>query len=296
MALWDELTRRRRRTRSVPAAARRGTGPVLILSAAWLVLVVLVGLVGPWIAPHDYQVLDLTARLQPPVFMGGDWAHVLGTDELGRDVLSRLLYSIRLSLMIAFAATFISALIGTTLGFVAAHFRGAVEHVVLGLIDLQLAMPFMIFALAVLAFFGNSVLLFTVLMGFVGWERTARLARGLALAAYNQGYADAVRQLGASPWRVYARHILPNVASSLIVAMTFNFPEIILMEAGLSFLGLGVQPPLTSLGNMVGYGREYLQNAPWILLTPSAVIVLTTFSISFVGDAIRDRLNPERHR
>ena len=296
MALWDELTRRRRRTRSVPAAAWRGTGPVLILSAAWLVLVVLVGLVGPWIAPHDYQALDLTARLQPPVFMGGDWAHVLGTDELGRDVLSRLLYSIRLSLMIAFAATFISALIGTTLGFVAAHFRGAVEHIVLGLIDLQLAMPFMIFALAVLAFFGNSVLLFTVLMGFVGWERTARLARGLALAAYNQGYADAVRQLGASPWRVYARHILPNVASSLIVAMTFNFPEIILMEAGLSFLGLGVQPPLTSLGNMVGYGREYLQNAPWILLTPSAVIVLTTFSISFVGDAIRDRLNPERHR
>jgi peptide/nickel transport system permease protein len=150
----------------------------------------------------------------------------------------------------------------------------------------------MIIALAVLAFLGNSLPLFTVLMGFYGWERLARISRGLAIAAEEQGYATAVRDLGASPLRVYGLHILPNIASTLIISMTLNFPEVILLESGLSFLGLGVQPPLTSLGNMVGYGREYIQSAPWILLAPSVVIVLTTLSISIVGDWLRDRLDP----
>ena len=147
-------------------------------------------------------------------------------------------------------------------------------------------------ALAVLAFFGNTLTLFICLMGFYGWERAARIARGLTIAANEQGYAAAVRDIGASPLRVYGVHVLPNIASTLIVSVTLTFPEVILLESGLSFLGLGVQPPMTSLGNMVGYGREYLQSAPWILLAPSAVIVLTTFSISMVGDWLRDRLDP----
>ena len=130
------------------------------------------------------------------------------------------------------------------------------------------------------------------LMGFYGWERYARIARGLAISAGTQGYAAAVVQLGASPGRVYLRHILPNVASTLIVSMTLTFPEIILMESGLSFLGLGVQPPETSLGNMVGFGREYLTRAPWIMLAPAIVIMLTTLSISLVGDWLRDKLDP----
>ena len=129
-------------------------------------------------------------------------------------------------------------------------------------------------------------------MGFYGWERYARIARGLAISASAQGYAAAVVQLGAKPSRVYLRHILPNVASTLIVSMTLTFPEIILMESGLSFLGLGVQPPESSLGNMVGFGREYLTRAPWIMLAPSAVIVMTTLSISLLGDWLRDRLDP----
>ena len=178
------------------------------------------------------------------------------------------------------------------LGFIAAHFRGWVEQVVLTLIDFQASMPFMIIALAVLAFFGNTLTLFICLMGFYGWERAARIARGLTIAANEQGYAAAVRDIGASPLRVYGLHVLPNIASTLIVSVTLTFPEVILLESGLSFLGLGVQPPMTSLGNMVGYGREYLQSAPWILLAPSAVIVLTTFSISMVGDWLRDRLDP----
>jgi peptide/nickel transport system permease protein len=236
--------------------------------------------------------MDLRARLTPPVGFGGNWAHPLGSDELGRDVLSRLIVSIRISVTIAFGATVIAAFLGTTLGFLAAHFRGWVEQVVLGLIDFQASMPFLIIALAVLAFFGNSLPLFIGLMGFYGWERHARIARGLAIAANAQGYAAAVRQLGATPMRIYLRHVLPNIASTLIVAATLSFPEVVLLESGLSFLGLGVQPPMTSLGNMVGYGREYLTRAPWILLAPSITIVLTTLSVSLVGDWLRDRLDP----
>ena len=161
------------------------------------------------------------------------------------------------------------------------------------LIDFQAALPFLILALAVLAFFGNTLPLFVCLMGLYGWERHARIARGLAISADAQGYAASVRQLGAGPWRVYLWHVLPNIASTLIVSATLSFPEVILLESGLSFLGLGIQPPMTSLGNMIGYGREFLTRAAvWILLAPSAVVVLTTFSVSVLGDWLRDRLDP----
>ena len=282
---------------ATPAMARTAGAvrpvPLLVTAAlVWLAAAVIVALAADMLSPHDYRSLDLRNRLAPPLLLGGGADHALGTDELGRDVLSRLLVSIRISLTVAFLATLLSTLIGVTIGFLAAHFRGWFEQVVLMLIDLQAAMPFMFLALFVLAAFGNNLALFIVLMGFYGWERTARLARGLALAAHSQTYVSAVREIGASPWRVYAVHVLPNTASTIIVAMTLNFPEIILLESGLSFLGLGVQPPLTSLGNMVGYGRAYLNSAAWIPLAPSLVIVLTTLSVSIVGDWLRDRLDP----
>ncbi|MBD8665425.1 ABC transporter permease [Rhizobium sp. CFBP 8752] len=254
----------------------------------WLVGMVVVAVFADVIRPYGITAMDLRARLSLP----GNPAHLLGTDELGRDVLSRLLQSIRVSLAIAFGATIISAVFGTVLGFAAAKFRGVVEHLVLVLADFQAALPFLIMSLAVLAFFGSSMPLLIGLMGFYGWERYARIARGLAISASAQGYASTVVQLGATPGRVYLHHILPNVASTLIVSMTLTFPEIILMESGLSFLGLGVQPPETSLGNMVGFGREYLTRAPWIMLAPAFVIMVTTLSISLVGDWLRDKLDP----
>ena len=266
--------------------------PLTLAALAWIALMVVVALGADVFAPYSFTAVDLRARLAPPVLMGGSWAHPLGSDELGRDVLSRLIMSIRLSLLIAFFGTLIAAAFGTTMGFVVAHFRRSVEAVVLMMIDFQASVPFLIIALAVLAFFGNSLLLFVVLMGLNSWERYARIARGLTLSANEQGYAAAVRQLGASNLRVYGLHVLPNIASTLIVSMTITFPETILLESGLSFLGLGVQPPLSSLGNMVGYGREYLTRASWILLFPSAVIILTTLSISIIGDWLRDRLDP----
>jgi peptide/nickel transport system permease protein len=264
----------------------------VVIGVAWLVLMLGVALLADLISPYAYTALDLRNRLSPPVFLGGNWLHPLGTDELGRDVLARLIYSVRTSLLIAFGATLIGALIGTSLGFLAAHFRGLVEHAVLALVDFSASLPMLILALAVLAFFGNSMALLVCVLGLHAWERYARIARGLALSAGSQGYAAAVRQLGATPWRIYGRHVLPNIASTLIVSMTLAFPEIILLESGLSFLGLGVQPPETSLGSMVGYGREYLTRAPWILLAPAATIVLTTFAVSLIGDWLRDRLDP----
>lgn len=263
--------------------------PIFVaIGVVWIVAMVVIALSADWIRPYAITSMDLRNRLS----MMGNPAHWLGTDELGRDVMSRLIESIRISLLIAFGATLISAFVGTTLGFLAAYFRGIVEQLVLMLADFQAAMPFLIMSLAVLAFFGSSLTLLICLMGFYGWERYARIARGLAIAASGQGYASAVTQLGAKPSRVYLKHILPNIASTLIVSMTLTFPEIILMESSLSFLGLGVQPPMTSLGNMVGYGREYLTRAPWIMLAPSFVIMLTTLSISIVGDWLRDKLDP----
>ena len=273
-----------------PAAARSGKRrltPGVRLAIVWLGSMLTLALLAPLITPYPFTGLDLKARLATP-FNARHW---LGTDELGRDVLSRLLISIRISLLVAFGATAISATLGTTLGFLAAHFRGFVEQLVLVFADFQASIPFLIFALAVLAFFGNDLALFIGLMGLYGWERYARIARGLAISANAQGYAAAVRQLGASPGRIYLQHVLPNIASTLIVSMTLVFPEIILLESGLSFLGLGVQPPMTSLGNMVGYGREYLTRAPWILLAPAFTIILTTLSISILGDWLRDRLD-----
>jgi peptide/nickel transport system permease protein len=287
---------------SVPAVPMRERGPIgrflrdypplVLLALAWIGAMIVVALFADLIMPYDFKALDLRDRLAAPVFMGGTERHLLGSDELGRDVLSRLIESVRMSLTIAFASTAITATIGVTLGFLAAHFRGIVDHLVLGAIDFMAAIPFLIVALAVLAFFGNSLTLFILLMGMHGWERIARITRALALSAHEQGYASAAREIGASPWRVYGLHVLPNIASTLIVAVTLNVPEVILLESGLSFLGLGVQPPLTSLGNMVGYGREYIQTAPWIMLAPAVVITATTLAISIVGDWLRDRLDP----
>ncbi|SJM32507.1 ABC transporter permease [Mesorhizobium delmotii] len=290
------MLRRLEAERKAKASARskRATTPLLVrLAIIFLIQLVGTALLADFLTPYDPVAIDLRARLAPPVGFGGLFAHPLGTDELGRDMLSRLILSIRMSVSIAMGATLLGAALGTALGFLAAHFRGWVEHAILALADFQATMPFLILALAVLAFVGNALQIFICLLALHGWERYARIARGLAISANAQGYAGAVRQLGAHPLRVYWRHILPNVAASLIVSMTISFPEIILVESGLSFLGLGVQPPATSLGAMVGYGRDYLTRAPWILVAPSLVISLMALSVSLVGDWLRDRLDIE---
>lgn len=280
------ITQPSRLSRAITALRRL---PLAVeLASAWLLSMFVIAALAHVLAPYEISEIDLMSRLVPP----GSPGHWLGTDELGRDVLSRLLVSIRSSLLIAALATILSATIGTVLGFLAAQRRGVFEHAILMFVDFQAALPFIIMALAVSAFVGASVPVLVGLMAFYGWERYARLARGLALSAMGKGYAGAVMQLGASPMRVFMRHILPNVSATLVVTMTLSFSEVILAESGLSFLGLGVQLPDSSLGNMIGFGRDYLTTAPWIMLAPAAVITLTSLSVSILGDWLRDRLDP----
>jgi peptide/nickel transport system permease protein len=267
--------------------------PPLVLVAALLILVVLiVSAAAEWLAPFHYTTQDLANRLQPPAFLGGLERYPLGTDELGRDILSRLIYATRFSVIVAILGTSIGAVVGTLLGFVAAHFRGWIEEALMMLVDAQASVPFMLLALAVLAFFGNSLTLFILVLGINGWENYARLTRGMVLSAREQGYAVAVHALGATPARIYMQHILPNIAAVLIVQFTLNFPATILLETSMSFLGLGIQPPLTSLGQMLGAGRNHLLAAWWIAVLPGTMIFLTTLSVSLFGDWLRDRLDP----
>ncbi len=266
--------------------------PLVLIAASFVVLVLIVSAAADLLAPYHYTTQDLGNRLRPPVFMGGLSQYPLGTDELGRDILSRLLYATRFSVIVAILGTSIGAVLGTLLGFVAAHFRGWVEETLMMLVDAQASVPFMLLALAVLAFFGNSLVLFIIVLGINGWENYARLTRGMVLSASRQGYAVAVHALGASPARIYGRHVLPNILSVLIVPFTLNFPQTILLETSMSFLGLGIQPPLTSLGQMLGAGRRHLLLAWWIAVLPGVMIFLTTLSISIFGDWLRDRFDP----
>ncbi|MBW6425328.1 ABC transporter permease [Rhizobium sp. XQZ8] len=265
---------------------------LIMLCIAWLILVLMVAIGADYLAPFAYTEQSLLNRLKPPAFLGGNPKYLLGTDGLGRDVLSRLIYATRMSVLIAIVGSMIGATVGTLLGFLAAHFRGIVEDIIMVFVDFQASMPFFIIALAVLAFFGNNFELFLVVVGLYGWEVYARLTRSLVLQANGQGYAFAIRTLGVHPIRIYARHILPNIMSVLIVQVTLNFPELILIETSLSFLGLGIQPPQTSLGLMLGEGRNYLATAWWTGIPAGLVIFLTTLSISLVGDWLRDKLDP----
>lgn len=266
--------------------------PVLYFAFLVLFLVLVVAIIGNVFTPHGVTQQNLLARLKPPAFLGGNPDYPLGTDRIGRDMVARLIAGLRMSLSVAVAGTLIGALVGSLVGFLAAHFRGWVEEALMMLVDFQASLPFILITLTLLAFFGNSLVLFIILMGLFGWENYARLARGVVLSATNQPYAKAIVAMGAGNGRLYVRHVLPNIASALIVQITLTFPQIILLETSLSFLGLGIQPPMTSLGQILGDGRDYLSTAWWISVWPGALIFLVTLSMSIIGDWLRDRLDP----
>ncbi|WP_421949972.1 ABC transporter permease [Pelagibacterium sp.] len=257
------------------------------LAMVWMLICLGLILVLPLIVSLDVNAISLTARLQPPVFFGGTLDHALGTDDLGRDVLARLIASLQTSLSIALAATVISATLGTLIGVVSAHFGGWIDQFIVAAVDAQVSVPFIIISLTLTAIFGNNFLLFIFILGLFGWERYTRLARAMTLASKGRGYVLAMRTLGF-PWRrIYLRHVLPNIASSLLVTATITFPEVILLETSLSFLGLGIQPPMTSLGNMLGFGRSYLLTGWWIAVAPALVIFLCALAVSIIGDWAR---------
>lgn len=280
-------------TRWKPLGLLARTPLAVTLALGFMAVMLFVMCFAQLIQPYAFDHVDLLNRMTPPQpLAGASWAHPLGTDTLGRDLFSRLLVAAQTSMLLSLLGTVLGAVMGIALGFLAAHKGGFWDEVIMALVDFQAAMPWFIVALAILAFMGNSMWIFILIMALYGWETYARITRGLVLSAREQGYAQAVRGLGATPAWIYTRHILPNIAGPLLVQLTINFPSTILFETSLSFLGLGIRPPMTSLGQMLGEGRDYLISAWWLAVIPGFTIFLTTLSMSILGDWLRARLDP----
>ncbi|MBI2206077.1 MAG: ABC transporter permease [Candidatus Rokubacteria bacterium] len=281
-----------------PAAAalpttRRRTRRLVIAGGLFVVALTAMAVTAPWIAPRDPERQSLRARLKAPGWEAPDGrAHVLGTDHLGRDILSRVIYGARVSLIVGFAAVVVGGLVGATLGIMAGFRGGFVDTVVMTLADAQLAFPFILLAIGIIAVLGPSFPTLIVVVGLSGWVGYARILRSQVLVLRSREFIDAIHALGGSVGRIVIRHLLPNVASSLIVIATLELARAIVLEATLSFLGLGIQPPTPSWGGMIHEGREYLDSAWWISTFPGLVLMATSLVVSRTGDWLRDLLDP----
>jgi peptide/nickel transport system permease protein len=264
------------------------------IGAAVVLVILAVALFAPWLAPHDPFAQDLGERLIPPVWHdGGSWTHVLGTDQLGRDYLSRLIYGARISLLIGATAAAMSGIIGTTLGVLAGYFGGRVDLVVGFIITTRLALPVILVALAVAAFIGSSLKLVIAVLGLLLWDRFAVVTRGATMQVRALDYIAAARAIGASTTRIIVEEILPNIVNVLVVVATLEMAQAILLEATLSFLGLGVPPPAPSWGLMVAEGKEYMFFSPWVITIPGTALFALVLAINLLGDGLRDLTAPE---
>lgn len=262
------------------------------LATLGLLTIILLGLLAPLIAPHDPNATNLMQRSLPPGWYdAGSWAHPFGTDAIGRDLMSRVLYGIRTSFGIATVGLIFSAVLGIGIGVVAGLGGAVLDRVLMTIVDVFITLPNLLLMLCGIALLGTDIWVLVLMIGLVKWEGYSRLVRGQVLQLREQGYVEAARTLGAGLPHIALRHILPNLASPLIVILTLAFPGVLLMEAGLSFLGVGVQPPTSSLGRMIGDGRDYLIHSWWISGIPSIVIVAITLLFQLIGDGLRDRLD-----
>ncbi|MFG6565061.1 ABC transporter permease [Sulfitobacter sp. 1A13421] len=265
----------------------------LLIGAVVLIILTIIAILAPWIAPHDPYAQSLMTRMEPPVFMGGTWEHPLGTDHLGRDYLSRLIYGARISLLIGAVAALISGLVGTAMGVAAGYFGGKVDAVVTFLINVRLAMPVVLVALAVVAILGGSLQVVIMVLGLLLWDRFAVVMRASTMQVRRREYVAAAQVIGASTPRILLSEIMPNIANNLIVVVTLEMAHAILLEAALSFLGLGVQPPTPSWGLMVSEGKNMMLFEPWLVLIPGAVLFVLVLAINLMGDGLRDVTAPE---
>ena len=264
-----------------------------LFGAGVLGLLLIIAIFAPWLAPHDPYAQELMSRMKPPVYLGGSWDHPLGTDHLGRDYLSRLIYGARVSLLIGGVAALISGTIGTAMGVAAGYFGGRVDTVVTFLINVRLAMPVVLVALAVVAVMGGSLQVVIVVLGLLLWDRFAVVMRASTLQVRGRDYVTAARAIGASTPRILMSEVMPNIANNLIVVVTLEMAHAILLEAVLSFLGLGVQPPTPSWGLMVSEGKNMMLFEPWLVMIPGAVLFVLVLAINLMGDGLRDVTAPE---
>ena len=264
-----------------------------LIGGSLLVLIVILAIFAPLIAPHDPYAQDLAQRFLRPVFMGGTWEHPFGTDHLGRDYLSRLLYGARISLTIGFVTAIISGLIGTTLGVAAGYFGGRVDTIVMFIITVRLSMPVVLVALAVVALFGGSLTVVVLVLGFLLWDQFAVVMRSSTQQIRSQDYLTSAQALGCSTMRILMTEVMPNVLNNLIVIITLEMAHAIILEAALSFLGLGVQPPLPSWGLMIAEGKDMLFFEPFLITIPGIALFVLIFAINMLGDGVRDVTAPE---
>ncbi|MDA0699678.1 MAG: ABC transporter permease [bacterium] len=282
-----------------PGGARRAfrqllRSPVGMIGAFMVVSVVVVALFAPWIAPHDPAQHNRRDRFRPPVWMeGGGPDHVLGTDQLGRDIMSRLIHGSRISVAVGVSSVLIGGILGALLGLLAGLYGGRVDTIVSRGIDTFMALPFLILVLAVIGILGPSLLTIILVLGFTGWATYARVVRGETLAMRERDFVGAAQALGANRWRVASKHVLPNISASIIVLATLDVAATILAESSLSFLGLGVQPPAVTWGLMISSGREYLSSAWWLAVFPGLCISYAVLGVIFLGDFLRDVLDPK---
>jgi peptide/nickel transport system permease protein len=265
-----------------------------VIGAGILVAIVALALLAPLLAPHDPYAQNLALRNVPPVwYQKGSWLHPLGTDQLGRDYLSRVLYGARISLLIGVSVVLISGVIGTTMGLLAGYFGGKVDMAVTFLVTTRLSMPVILVALAVVAMVGGSLWIVILVLGLLKWDRFAVVMRSATQQVRSLDYVAAAEAAGASTTRIIVREVLPNIVPHLIVVATLEAASAILLEAALSFLGLGVQPPLPSWGLMISEAKAYMFFSFWLIAIPGSALALLIFAINLAGDGLRDVISPE---
>ena len=276
-SLWGYAWLRLRRNRS----AMFGAGLLLAIAAACIA--------GPWMSPHTLDAVDWSHIQSPPDFGSG---HILGTDGNGRDLMVRVFYGGRVSLAIGLAATLIAVVIGVAWGAVAGYAGGFADGFMMRFVDVLYALPFMFFVVLLMVFFGRDIYLLFVALGAVSWLDMARIVRGQTLSLKHKDFVQAARAMGTPPAFVLIRHIVPNALGPVVVFATLTVPQVILFESFLSFLGLGVQEPMTSWGVLVSEGAQVMETAPWLLIVPASFLAATLFCLNFVGDGLRDALDP----
>ncbi len=269
-------------------AALRLNRAAMTASFLLLLMAVLV-IIAPALSPFSFEYTDWEQISAPPSLTSG---HLFGTDALGRDLFVRTLHGGRISLMVGVVATMVSLLIGISYGAIAGYLGGRVDQVMMRIVDILYAMPFMFLVILLMVLFGRNIILIFVAIGAINWLDMARIVRGQALSLKNREFVEAARASGVSAARIIRRHIVPNLLGVVAVYVTLTIPQVILVESFLSFLGLGVQEPMTSWGALVNEGAQEMENAPWMLVFPSIFLAVTLFCFNFIGDGLRDALDP----
>lgn len=269
--------------------------PAGVIGLLLVLALIVVAVAAPWIAPYGITAGDLLEAKKPPVWHeGGSTQHILGTDQLGQDILSRMIYGARVSLTVGFFGVLLAVIIGVTLGILAGYAGGWLDAMISGATNLLLSIPYLIIVIVVATIFGRSLLNVILLFGITDAPVFIRLARGDVLRLKQQSYIESARGLGASPWRVVLKHLVPNMLGPLLTIATFEMSAMIFYESGLSFLGLSVPPEVPSWGNMLALGRKFLTIFPWMALYPGLAIAVTALGVNLLGEWLRDALDPKQ--